>query len=263
MRIDVVLDAGVSNIAAFAARTQKFDKKENNLVDVYNAESYPFIPDSTGGQVSWPFNDAVLNISKWYAVLKKYDDFCKSTRRDCMFVADVFRPVVLDGNQKAIRSTNTRQTVENTIVPRFKHLSNINSSWSAGYSNWFYAPAGKTGDFFWCPPSIKAVGIYVHTDAYYHPWDAPAGMTRGVVDGVYDVSFNPRNDEAGRIYQQAWNYAVSYPVEGIVMEGQKTFQLNKTALDRINVRRLMIWLEKRVTAIARRFIYEGNAAFMR
>ena len=59
-----------------------------------------------------------------------------------MFVADVFRPVVLDGNEKIIRGTNTRDTIENTLVPRFKHLSNINSSWSAGYSNWFYAPAG-------------------------------------------------------------------------------------------------------------------------
>lgn len=118
-----------------------------------------------------------------------------------MFVADVFRPVVLEGNEKAVRITNTRSTIENTIIPRFKHLSNINSSWSAGYSNWFYMPAGKTGDFFWCPPSIKAVGIYVHGDAYFHPWSAPAGFTRGVVDGVYDIAFSPRNDEAGRIYQ--------------------------------------------------------------
>ena len=68
-------------------------------------------------------------------------------------------------------------------------------------------------------------GVYIYTDTYAHTWNAPAGLTRGVVRNVYDVSFNPMNDQAGKIYQQAWNYAVNYPIAGIVAEGQKTFQL--------------------------------------
>lgn len=199
---------------------------------------------------------------KWHNVVRKFDDFCKSTRKDCIFVADMFRPLALDGDEKSVRSTNISSTVENTVVRRLKYVSDINSSWSAGYGNWFYS-ATATGDFFWCPPSIKAAGAYVYTDAYYHPWDAPAGLARGVVRDAYDVAFNPRKDEAGRVYQHAWNFAVNYPLEGVIIEGQKTFQLKPTALDRVNVRRLMIWLEKRVVAVARRFVYEGNTAYMR
>ena len=77
------------------------------------------------------------------------------------------------------------------------------------------------------------------------------------------MAFNPYRDEAGEIYKQAWNYAVSYPLEGVVIEGQKTMQLQQTALDRVNVRRLMLYLERMVVNVARRFLYEGNTSYNR
>lgn len=180
-----------------------------------------------------------------------------------MFLADGFRPIFIEGNQKIVRNTKLENTMENTIIPNMKFLTGLNSSYSAGYCNWFYVIDERSGDLFWCPPSIKAAGVYVYTDAYSHTWDAPAGLTRGAIKNAYDTSFNPRNDEAGRIYQQAWNYAVNYPIDGIVLEGQKTFQLQQTALDRVNVRRLMLWLEKSISRIARRFVYEGNTPYLR
>lgn len=115
----------------------------------------------------------------------------------------------------------------------------------------------------WCPPSIKAASIYVYCDTYFHTWDAPAGMTRGIVPNAIDVAFSPTIDEAGKIYDQSWNYAINYPIDGIIMEGQKTFQTNKTALDRVNVRRLLLRLEKQVTRAAKYFLYEGNTAYHR
>ena len=264
VRIDVVCDAGVSNVAAYAKFREDLAKGTPAQLDE-NVLDYPFAPPSpvTGGPPPWTWNDAQGYLDEQFAVLRKFTDFCSGTRRDCIFVADMFRPAVLDGDEKIVRSTSRYNTIEDTLVPRMRKLSRVNSSWAAGYSNWFYAPRGDTGDFFWCPPSIKAAGVYVYTDAYSHPWDAPAGTTRGVVPGVYDVAFNPFGDEAGRIYQQAWNYAVSYPTYGVVLEGQKTFQLAETALDRVNVRRLLIWLEKSAVAVARRFLYEGNTAYNR
>ena len=80
---------------------------------------------------------------------------------------------------------------------------------------------------------------------------------------MFDTSFDPRNDEAGRIYQQAWNYATNFPLEGIVLEGQRTFQLQETSLDRVNVRRLMLYLERNIVQMGRRFLYEGNTAALR
>ena len=56
---------------------------------------------------------------------------------------------------------------------------------------------------------------------------------------------------------------MSYPLEGVVIEGQKTMQLQQTALDRVNVRRLMLYRERMVVNVARRFLYEGNTSYNR
>jgi len=139
----------------------------------------------------------------------------------------------------------------------------INSSYSAGYLDWFWSLDHSTGDFFWCPPSIKALGVYLYTDNRGAYWDAPAGLNRGHVSDTLDIAFNPTNDEAGQIYVNSWNYAVSYPLDGIVIEGQRTFQREKTALDRVNVRRLMLGLEKTIRGFCKYYVYEGNTSYTR
>ena len=73
---------------------------------------------------------------------------------------------------------------------------------------------------------------------------------------MFDISFNPKNSEAGVLYSNSWNYAINTTFNGIIQEGQRTFQLKATALDRVNVRRLMSEIEKRVISIARRYLYE-------
>lgn len=268
VNIDIVCDAGMSNVAqfakAFGSISDVNDTSDTNMA--YNADAYPNKwsrnGSSTESSQSWKLSDGNGNAG-WKAVLTKFDDFCKSTRKDCIFLADGLRPFCLDGNQKIVRATNLSNTIENSILPNLKQIIHLNSSYSAGYCNWFYVQDYDTSDFFWLPPSAKAAGVCNYIDTYFHAWDAPAGVIRGRLNGVYDTAFSPRNDEAGKIYQSAWNYAVNYPIDGIALEGQKTFQLEKTALDRINVRRLMIYLQKQVRNIARRFLYEGNTSYMR
>lgn len=68
-------------------------------------------------------------------------------------------------------------------------MAGINSSYSAGYCNWFLAQDDYSGDLFWCPPSIKAAKSYIYCDTYGHPWSVPAGMKRGLVSGAVDVAF--------------------------------------------------------------------------
>lgn len=65
--------------------------------------------------------------------------FAKNTRKDCMFIADVIRPFCLDGSVKIVRKTAPANTVSKSIMPKLKFISNVlNSSYSAGYCNWFY-----------------------------------------------------------------------------------------------------------------------------
>ena len=208
--IDIVVDAGVSNIAQFIKSVYKSEKGK---FDFSNDLSYLFRLDSAN------------NASTWATVIRRYDSFCKNTRKDCMFVADGMRPLCLVGEEKRVRPTKPENTIENQIVPRLKYISGIiNSSYGAGYCNWFRCIDRYSGEYYWCPPSIKATGVYIYTDAYSHYWMAPAGLRRGVMQSdVVDIAFNPTNDEAGKIYINNWNYAVSYPLGGIVLEGQKSF----------------------------------------
>ena len=138
----------------------------------------------------------------------------------------------------------------------------LNTSYGAGYLDWFQIADEFSGDLFWCPPSIKAMGSYIYTDLNFNYWDAPAGLTRGIVAAV-DVAFSPTPKQAGAIYEKNWNYAINYPTDGIVLEGQKTFQVRPSAFDRVNVRRLFLRLERAAYRVARYFVYEGNTAYTR
>ena len=250
--LDVVVDAGMSNIAQISKTCGI-----NMEIDV---DEKPNIADYS----DWRLDDINKDVSGWKTILKKFDDFAKYTRKDIMFIADGLRPFCLDGNVKIVRKTAPQNSVMKTIIPKLRYMSNtFDSSYTAGYCNWFYQQDYSSTDYMWMPPSIKASGVYIYCDTYFQPWSAPAGMTRGVLNDVVDVAFVPNEDEAGKIYNAQWNYAMSYPIDGIVIEGHKTFQTQRTALDRVNVRRLLLYLEKRTARIARRFVYEGNTPYLR
>ena len=245
-QIDLVVDAGLANIAQAAFQYN------NNIRNILSEEKLKTMQLVTS-------EDTIA----WKNILNKYDAFCKYTRKDCMFIADGLRPFCLIGDQKLIRDTEFTSTIENNILPKLSLMSGINTSYGAGYCDWFLTRDAYSGNLIWLPPSIKAMGVYLYTDAYFNNWDAPAGLTRGVLNTTIDCAFSPNQEESGKLYTQCWNYACNYPIEGTVIEGQKTFQRQKTAFDRINVRRLFLYLERSVENIARRFVYEGNTSWQR
>ena len=241
--IDIVCDAGISNIAQ-----RKWSS--GNVVDKEKYEE---------NMKLLSYKDSI----QWKAIIQKYTTFCQNMRKDCIFLADGLKTFAIENDTKIVRRSVPQNTVEKNIIPKLKFMTGVNSSYAAGYAVWFQAPDAFSGDMMWMPPSIKASGIYIYTDIYYNKWDAPAGMSRGKIRNVVDCAFSPSQSEAEKLYMQCWNYAVSYPLDGIVMEGQRTFQLKKTAFDRVNVRRLFLYLEKEVSRIAKYFQYEGNTEFLR
>lgn len=244
--IDIVVDGGVSNIAQFVKTV--YGKK-----GAYD----PASPDAAVWKCK---KDG--DVKMWKTVIQKYDNFCKNVRKDCMFIADGPRPLGLQGQKKIVRPSKPTNTIDANILPFVKYLTGINTSYGAGYCDWFQVADEFSGDYFWCPPSIKACGIYIYTDLNANYWDAPAGLNRGLVSAL-DVAFSPTNKQAGQIYTKSWNYAINYPSDGIVLEGQRTLQTKPSALDRVNVRRLMLRLERATYNILRYVVYEGNTAYMR
>ena len=117
----------------------------------------------------------------------------------------------------------------------------------------------------WAPPSIAALGVLSNTDRQQAPWFAPAGFTRGgLSEGaagvpVLDVSRKLTSDDRDTLYETGINPIAKFPAEGIVIFGQKTLQQTASALDRINVRRLMIYLKREISFIASRLLFAPNA----
>ena len=251
--IDIVPDAGISNIASY-------------LKAIFNNKG-PYdltITDDLGNSMlgMWKCVKATDDsIKTWKTVVQKLDAFCKN-RKDCMFITECPRPLVLTGQKKVVRPTKPDTNIDVNILPYLKAVTGLNTNYGAGYLDWFEQADEYTGDFFWCPPSIKAMGVYLYTDANFYYWDAPAGLNRGIVAAT-DVAFSPNAAQAGAIYEKSWNYAINYPNDGIVLEGQKTFQVKPSAFDRVNVRRLFLRLERQAFKVARYFVYEGNTAYTR
>jgi phage tail sheath protein FI len=120
-----------------------------------------------------------------------------------------------------------------------------------------------TGINFWMPQSVKVVGVYCFNDRTANIWDAPAGLNRGVINGINDLAFNPGDKDMDQLYTKGINYAKRYPLDGFIVEGQKTTQSKPSAFDRVNVRRLFLRLERLTYRAARYFVYEPNNIFTR
>lgn len=283
--LDLVVDAGVSNIAQFYTTCNCptgiffmdrqdpdrgwysiLDNDETRFTGKMFKRAYRvalnYNPVSPTAVKNWQLSDAA-HTKRWQLVLRKYDDFCKNQRKDCMFIADGLRPLCLKGNVKIVRPSSYTNTIGNAIAPRVKHIAGaVDTSYGAGYCDWVQKEDEFTGLNFWLPPSIKACGVYINSTNNGHYWDAPAGINRGKID-VKDIAFNPTVEEGASFYTKSWNYCTWYHDEGHVIEGQKTFQSRPTAFDRVNVRRLFLYLEKKTYYAARYFLYEGNTAYTR
>jgi hypothetical protein len=247
-QLDVVVDGGISNIGQYIASV--YGTKGKGIYDPASPEAVMFKLKSRQSTLTWR------------SIVQKIDNFCKNIRKDCMFVCDGLRPLCLVGNQKVVRPSKPANTIDANIIPYVKYLTGLNTSYGACYTDWFQVTDEYTGDYFWLPPSIKAAGVYIYTDVNAHYWDAPAGLNRGIVSAI-DVAFSPTIKQAGSIYEKSLNYAINYPQDGIVLEGQKTLLSKPSAFDRVNVRRLFLRLERTVHNIARYFVYEPNTEYTR
>lgn len=138
----------------------------------------------------------------------------------------------------------------------------FNSSYAATYWPWLQMYS-STGRLVWVPASVIIPGIYVYTDHVAAPWYAPAGTVRGSVQGVVQTAKKLIKGNRDILYKKNVNPIATFPGTGIVIYGQKTLQKKASALDRVNVRRLLIELKKRVKDMASGILFELNTAQLR
>ena len=139
-----------------------------------------------------------------------------------------------------------------------------NSSYAATYYPWVKIRDGINAKDVWVPPSIAALGAMSYTDRVQAPWFAPAGFNRGGLSSgvsglpVVSTALKLFKDDRDDLYEIGVNPIATFPNEGVVIFGQKTLQVERSALDRINVRRLLVFLKRGISRISNGVLFEPN-----
>jgi len=141
--------------------------------------------------------------------------------------------------------------------------ANFDTSFVATYWPWAQTIDPATGQNVWVPASTLIPGVYMASDRVSYPWIAPAGTNRGVVTNVTRVERVVTQSGRDALYEANVNPLATLPGYGVVVYGQKTLQKKNTALDRVNVRRLLIELNNYIGQVAQSLVFEQNTSTTR
>ena len=134
----------------------------------------------------------------------------------------------------------------------------IDNSYTATYWPWLQTVDPNSGQLVYIPASTFIPGVYAFTDASSDPWFAPAGITRGGMGQVVRAERRLTSTNRDTLYEANVNPIATFPSQGVVVFGQKTLQKAASALDRVNVRRLLITLKSFISQIADNLVFEQN-----
>jgi hypothetical protein len=133
----------------------------------------------------------------------------------------------------------------------------IDSSFGASYWPWAQVRSTALGRNVWCPASVVIPGVYAKNDSIAAPWFAPAGLTRGRTQ-INKVETKLSKSQRDTLYASKVNPLATFPGQGVVVFGQKTLQQAASALDRVNVRRLLLDVKDTINGFARKIVFEQN-----
>ena len=165
-------------------------------------------------------------------------------RQDCFYIADF-------------------NDYDDTITEATEQANSVDSNYVATYYPWMKTIDSNTNKLTSVPPSTLLPAVYAANDRLAAEWFAPAGLNRGGITGAVSVLNRLTHSERDTLYENKVNPIAAFPGQGIVAFGQKTLQDKASALDRINVRRLLINLKKFVASTSRFLVFEQNTSTTR
>ena len=165
-------------------------------------------------------------------------------RQDCFYIADFV-------NYNA------------TITEATEEANAVDSNYVGTYYPWVKTVDTNTNKLTSVPPSVLLPAVFASNDRLAAEWFAPAGLNRGGITGAVSVLNRLTHSERDTLYENKVNPIAAFPGQGIVAFGQKTLQDKASALDRINVRRLLITLKKFIASTSRYLVFEQNTSTTR
>jgi hypothetical protein len=133
-----------------------------------------------------------------------------------------------------------------------------NTSYAAAYWPWCQVQDPDSGVQVWTPASTVIGGVYAYNDKVSEPWFAPAGINRGGLTTVVRAERRLAQSDRDTLYNSKVNPIATFPGTGVVVYGQKTLQTQASALDRVNVRRLLIALKAYISQVGNNLVFEQN-----
>tara|TARA_R110001599_G_scaffold10207_1_gene50543 strand:+ start:2682 stop:5075 length:2394 start_codon:yes stop_codon:yes gene_type:complete len=251
--LDITVEGGLGTINA-ARKENGGDKYFDDTATVELSSYYTSDPTSISNTT---YRD------NWKTIYNKFNNFAEKRRKDHLFIADLPRPIFVQGtNYKTLQDPNKNYSL-NIGAPIKAFTSILNSSYATTYACWSKVYDAVLDDQCWVPFSGTAAELMANTDANFQPWFAPAGFTRGRVGSVNDIVLYPKQKQRDNLYKNSVNPVAFFPGDGFTVFGQKTLQAAPTAFDRINVRRLFLNLEKSTRKTVKYFVFEPNTLLTR
>jgi len=150
-----------------------------------------------------------------------------------------------------------------TVVGATTTAASVDSSYVASYWPWVQITDPDSGQLVWVPASTMIPGVYANNDRTSEAWFAPAGINRGGLGNVRQAERKLTQANRDALYTGKVNPIATFPGRGVVVFGQKTLQTQASALDRVNVRRLLIELKSYISQISDNLVFEQNTAATR
>jgi hypothetical protein len=224
-----------SNITSGVSNTQGLTGSDyNNMISLLaNQDDYRFNVLLTPGLFS---SEAALGTSQITTAINNTQN-----RGDSIYVVDLVP-----------YGTTAISTVTSAAASR-------NTSYATSYWPWVQTVDPNLGKNVWVPASTMIGGVYAYNDSVSEPWFAPAGINRGGLSNVIRAEWKLNQSQRDTLYSGKVNPIATFPGQGTVVYGQKTLQTKASALDRINVRRLLIALKSYISQVAQNLVFEQNS----
>ena len=264
VNVDVSVEAGLGTVYATsqALGTDGFDDEANVNIGVYADSSGVFkisegLTTEAGALKHETYRDS------YRLVFNEFKDFAELKRKDHIHIADVPRHLLVQGENNKVLDDKSRSFSQAVFWP-LKHVYGAyNTSYASVYGNWARNYDAVADKFIYTPFSAIAAATYANTDSPFQPWFAPAGFTRGRFSGAVNLALKPSQRQRDLLYRIAVNPVTQFPNEGFAIFGQKTLFKKPSAFDRVNVRRLFLYLEKIVRNTMKFYVFEPNTLLTR
>lgn len=148
--------------------------------------------------------------------------------------------------------------VKGEAIATVTDVSALDTSYAAAYWPWVQIVDSATNMYRWVPASVVMGGVIAFNDKVSYEWYAPAGLNRGGIETAVRAERKLTHSNRDTLYEKSVNPLATFPGSGVVCWGQKTLQKKASALDRVNVRRLLINLKKFIASTSRYLVFEQN-----